>query len=242
MSGKTVVVTGGTRGIGAAIAQALQREGYRVASVYARNEAAAQAFHADSGIQVYRWDVGSYEACAEGVARIEAELGPVEVLVNNAGITRDGMFHKMTAEQWRAVTSTNLDSAFNMSRQVINGMRERGWGRIVCISSINAQKGQLGQVNYSATKAGLIGFSKALALENANKGVTVNVVCPGYIATDMVNAMDPQVVAQKILPQIPVGRLGTPDEIARCVAFLASDAAGFITGTTLSANGGQYLA
>ena len=239
---KVALVTGGTRGIGAAIATALQRDGYRVAAVYASNEAAAQAFQAASGIPVYRWDVADYAACADGVARVERELGPVEVLVNNAGITRDGMFHKMTPEQWRAVTGTNLDSAFNMSRQVINGMRDRGWGRIVCISSINAQKGQLGQANYAASKAGLIGFAKALALENASKGVTVNVVCPGYIATDMVNAMAPAVVAQKILPQIPVGRLGAPDEIGRCVSFLVSEQAGFITGATLSANGGQYLA
>ncbi len=239
---RVAIVTGGTRGIGAAIALGLQAAGYRVASVYADNDAAAQAFHEQSGIPVFRWDVSDYEACERGVAEVQAQLGPVEVLVNNAGITRDAMLHKMTLAQWQAVINTNLNSVFNMSRQVINGMRERNFGRIVNIASINAQKGQLGQTNYSAAKAGEIGFSKALALENANKGITVNVICPGYIATDMVKAMKPEVVSSMILPQIPVGRLGTPEEIARCVLFLVADEASFITGATLSANGGQYLA
>ena len=239
---RVAIVTGGTRGIGAAIALGLQAAGYRVASVYADNEAAAQAFHQQSGIPVFRWDVSDYAACEQGVAQVEAQLGPVDVLVNNAGITRDGMLHKMTLAQWQAVINTNLNSVFNMSRQVINGMRERNFGRIVNISSINAQKGQLGQTNYSAAKAGEIGFSKALALENASKGITVNVICPGYIATDMVKSMKPEVVSSMILPQIPVGRLGTPEEIARCVCFLVADEASFITGATISANGGQYLA
>ena len=239
---RVAIVTGGTRGIGAAIALGLQAAGYRVASVYADNETAALAFHEQSGIPVFRWDVSDYEACERGVAQVEAQLGPVEVLVNNAGITRDAMLHKMNLAQWQAVINTNLNSVFNMSRQVINGMRERGFGRIVNIASINAQKGQLGQTNYSAAKAGEIGFSKALALENASKGITVNVICPGYIATDMVKAMKPEVVSSMILPQIPVGRLGSPEEIARCVLFLVSDEASFITGATLSANGGQYLA
>ncbi len=238
---RTAIVTGGTRGIGAAIALGLQAAGYRVASVYADNELAAQAFHEQSGIPVFRWDVSDFEACERGVAEVQAQLGPVEVLVNNAGITRDAMLHKMTLAQWQAVINTNLNSVFNMSRQVITGMRERNFGRIVNIASINAQKGQLGQTNYSAAKAGEIGFSKALALENASKGITVNVICPGYIATDMVKAMKPEVVSSMILPQIPVGRLGTPEEIARCVLFLVSDEASFITGATLSANGGQYL-
>lgn len=239
---RVAIVTGGTRGIGAAIALGLQSAGYRVASVYADNETAALAFHEQSGIPVFRWDVSDYEACERGVAQVEAQLGPVEVLINNAGITRDAMLHKMSLAQWQAVINTNLNSVFNMSRQVINGMRERGFGRIVNIASINAQKGQLGQTNYSAAKAGELGFSKALALENASKGITVNVICPGYIATDMVKAMKPEVVSSMILPQIPVGRLGSPEEIARCVLFLVSDEASFITGATLSANGGQYLA
>ena len=239
---RVAIVTDGTRGIGAAIALGLQTAGYRVASVYADNELAAQAFHEQSGIPVFRWDVSDFEACERGVAEVQAQLGPVEVLVNNAGITRDAMLHKMTLAQWQAVINTNLNSVFNMSRQVIGGMRERNFGRIVNIASINAQKGQLGQTNYSAAKAGEIGFSKALALENASKGITVNVICPGYIATDMVKAMKPEVVSSMILPQIPVGRLGTPEEIARCVLFLVSDEASFITGATLSANGGQYLA
>jgi acetoacetyl-CoA reductase len=239
---RVAVVTGGTRGIGEAISIGLKEAGYTVAATYGGNDEAANAFKAATGIAVYKWDVADFEACKAGMARIEADLGPVDVLVNNAGITRDGMFHRMTAEQWHAVISTNLDSVFNMSRCVIEGMRERGFGRIISISSVNGQKGQIGQTNYSAAKAGLIGFTKALAQENAFKGITVNAVAPGYIATEMVKAVPEEVLKARILPQIPVGRLGEPEEIARCVAFLASDDAGFLTGSTLTANGGQYMA
>ncbi len=239
---KVALVTGGTRGIGAAISTALKAAGFSVAAGYAGNEAAASAFHEQAGIPVFKWDVGDFDACAAGVGRVEAALGPVEVLVNNAGITRDGFFHKMTRDQWRAVLGTNLDSLFNMTRPVIEGMRARGWGRIVVISSINGQKGQMGQVNYSAAKAGDIGFVKALAQESAGKGITVNAICPGYIGTEMVQAIDPDVLAKRILPQIPAGRLGLPEEVAQLVAYLASDHAAFITGSTLSINGGQYMA
>jgi acetoacetyl-CoA reductase len=239
---RVAVVTGGTRGIGAAVSKALKAAGYKVAASYAGNEEAAAKFKADTGIAVYKWDVSSYDACVEGLKKVEAELGPVEILVNNAGITKDGMFHKMTPDQWYAVINTNLNSLFNMTRPVWEGMRGRKFGRVICISSINGQKGQLGQVNYSAAKAGDIGFVKALAQEGARAGITVNAICPGYIATDMVKAMNPEVVAKSIVPLIPVGRLGEPEEIARCVLFLASDDAGFITGSTISANGGQYLA
>jgi acetoacetyl-CoA reductase len=239
---RVAVVTGGTRGIGAAISKALKAAGYNVAASYAGNDEAAQKFKGETGISVYKWDVSSYDACVEGLKKVEAELGPVEILVNNAGITKDGMFHKMTPDQWYAVINTNLNSLFNMTRPVWDGMRARKFGRVICISSINGQKGQLGQVNYSAAKAGDIGFVKALAQEGARAGITVNAVCPGYIATDMVKAMNPEVVAKSIVPLIPVGRLGEPEEIARCVLFLASDDAGFITGSTISANGGQYLA
>ena len=239
---RVAVVTGGTRGIGAAISKALQAAGYKVAATYAGNDEAAAKFKADTGVNVYKWDVGNYDACAAGLAQVEKDLGPVDVLVNNAGITKDGMFHKMTADQWYAVINTNLNSLFNMCRPVIEGMRARKFGRIINISSINGQKGQMGQTNYSAAKAGDIGFTKALAQENAKAGVTVNVICPGYIATEMVMAVPKDVLEKAILPQIPVGRLGQPEEIARCVVFLASDDAGFITGSTLSANGGQYLA
>ena len=239
---RVAVVSGGTRGIGAAVSRALAKAGYAVAATYHGNDEAAAKFHAETGVKVYKWDVSSYEACVAGLAKVAAELGPIDVLVNNAGITRDGMFHKMTLEQWRAVIETNLNSLFNMCRPVIEGMRERGFGRIVNISSINGQKGQMGQVNYSAAKAGDIGFTKALAQENAAKGITVNAICPGYIATEMVMAVPKDVVEKTILPQIPVRRLGEPDEIARCVLFLVSDDAGFITGSTLTANGGQYLA
>jgi acetoacetyl-CoA reductase len=239
---RVALVTGGTRGIGGAISRALKAEGYRVAANFAGNDAAADRFHAESGILVFKWDVSSFDACAAGIKRVEAKLGPIEVLVNNAGITRDAMFHKMTSEQWTAVINTNLNSLFNMCRPVIEGMRARGFGRIVTISSINAQKGQIGQANYSAAKAGELGFTKALALENASKGITVNAICPGYVATEMVQAMRQDVVEKHILPQIPVGRLGTPEEVARCVVFLVSDDAGFITGSTLSVNGAQYLA
>jgi acetoacetyl-CoA reductase len=239
---RVAVVTGGTRGIGAAISKGLKAAGYKVAASYAGNDEAAEKFKSDTGISVYKWDVSNYDACVGGLKKVEAELGPVEVLVNNAGITKDGMFHKMTPDQWYAVINTNLNSLFNMTHPVWDGMRERKFGRVICISSINGQKGQMGQVNYSAAKAGDIGFVKALAQEGARAGITVNAVCPGYIATDMVKAMSPDVVAKSILPFIPVGRLGEPEEIARCVAFLASDDAGFITGSTISANGGQYLA
>ena len=239
---RVAVVTGGTRGIGAAISKGLKAAGYKVAASYAGNDEAAEKFKADAGISVYKWDVSNYEACVDGLKKVEAELGPVEVLVNNAGITKDGMFHKMTPDQWYAVINTNLNSLFNMTRPVWEGMRERKFGRVICISSINGQKGQMGQVNYSAAKAGDIGFVKALAQEGARSGITVNAVCPGYIATEMVKAISPDVLAKSILPLIPVGRLGEPEEIARAVVFLASDDAGFITGSTLSANGGQYFA
>jgi acetoacetyl-CoA reductase len=238
---RVAVVTGGTRGIGAAIAKALKEAGYKVAASYAGNDEAANKFKSETGIPVYKWDVSSYDACAAGLKKVEADLGPVEVLVNNAGITRDGMFHKMSAEHWRAVIDTNLNSVFNMCRPVIEGMRERKFGRIICISSINGQKGQMGQSNYSAAKAGELGFIKALAQENARVGVTVNAICPGYIGTEMVQAMPQEVLEKRIIPQIPTGRLGTPEEIARCVVFLAADDSGFITGSTLTANGGQYM-
>ena len=239
---RVALVTGGTRGIGAAISVGLKDAGFRVAASYAGNDEAANAFKAETGILVYKWDVGDFDACQAGVRQVEADLGPVEVLVNNAGITRDVMFHRMEPGQWADVIRTNLDSLFNMTRPVIEGMRERKFGRIINISSINGQKGQMGQSNYSAAKAGLIGFTKALAQENAFKGITVNAVAPGYIGTEMVRAVPEDVLKSKILPQIPVGRLGEPEEIARCVTFLASDEAGFITGSTLTANGGQYMA
>jgi acetoacetyl-CoA reductase len=236
------VVTGGTRGIGAAIAKALKGAGYQVVSGYAGNDAAAEAFSQANNIPVRKWDVSSFEECSAHLAAIEKDLGPVEVLVNNAGITRDAMFHKMTLEQWQAVMGTNLNGLFNMTRPVWDGMRARGFGRIINISSINGQKGQMGQANYSAAKAGDIGFSKALALEGAKKGITVNTICPGYINTDMMATIPEEVMQKQILAHIPVGRLGEPEEIARCVVFLASDDAGFITGSTITANGGQYLA
>jgi acetoacetyl-CoA reductase len=239
---RVAVVTGGTRGIGAAISKALKGAGYAVAANFGGNEEAAQKFKAETGIPVYKWDVSSYEACAAGLKQIESEVGPIEVLVNNAGITRDAMFHRMKPEQWTAVINTNLNSLFNMCRPVIEGMRERKWGRIINISSINGQKGQMGQSNYSAAKAGEIGFTKALAQEAARSGITVNAICPGYINTEMVQAVPKEVLEKSIIPQIPIGRLGEPEEIARCVVFLASDEAGLITGSTLSANGGQFMA
>ena len=239
---KVAVVTGGTRGIGAAISKALAASGYSVAAVYHGNDAAAAKFKAETGVSVYKWDVASFEACSAGLAQVAKDLGPVEILVNNAGVTKDGMFHKMTPEQWYGVINTNLNSLFNMCRPVIEGMRERGFGRIVNISSINGQKGQMGQVNYSASKAGDIGFTKALAQENAAKGITVNVICPGYINTEMVQAVPKEVLEKSILPLIPLNRLGEPEEIARSVVFLAADEAGFITGSTLTVNGGQYHA
>jgi len=238
---RVALVTGGTRGIGAAIAKALKAAGYTVAAVYHGNDEAAQKFKAETGIAVFKWDVSSFEACAAGVKQVEAELGPIDVLVNNAGITRDAQLHRMTLEQWTAVINTNLGSLFNMTRQVIEGMRARKFGRIVNISSINGQKGQFGQTNYSAAKAGDIGFTKALAREGAKLGITVNAICPGYIATDMVKAMSQEVLEKNVLPEIPIGRLGEPEEIGRCVVFLASDDAGLITGSTLTANGGQYI-
>ncbi|MDQ2081241.1 acetoacetyl-CoA reductase [Xanthobacteraceae bacterium Astr-EGSB] len=239
--GRVAVVTGGTRGIGAAISKALKEAGCTVAASYAGNDEAAEAFKQDTGIAVYKWDVGSFDACAAGLAQVAAELGAVDILVNNAGITRDGMFHRMTPEQWNAVINTNLNSLFNMCRPVIEGMRARKFGRIINISSINGQKGQMGQANYSAAKAGEIGFTKALAQENARAGITVNAICPGYINTEMVQAVPKEVLEKSILPLIPVGRLGEPEDIARCVVFLASDAASFITGSTLTANGGQIM-
>jgi acetoacetyl-CoA reductase len=238
---RVAVVTGGTRGIGAAVAKGLKAAGYAVAVNYGGNDEAAQSFKAETGISVYKWDVSSYEACAEGLKQVAAEFGPVEVLVNNAGITRDSMFHRMKPEQWLAVLNTNLVSLFNMCRPVIEGMRERKFGRIINISSINGQKGQMGQTNYSAAKAGEIGFTKALALENARAGITVNAICPGYINTDMVKAMPKEALEKSVLPLIPIGRLGEPEEVARYVVFLAADESGLITGATLTANGGQYM-
>ena len=235
---RVALVTGGTRGIGAAISAALKEAGYKVAATYGGNDAAANAFKEETGIAVYKWDVGDFEACKAGTARVEADLGPVEVLVNNAGITRDGMLHRMTPESWRAVLATNLDSLFNMTRNVIEGMRARGYGRIVSISSINGQKGQMGQSNYSAAKAGLIGFTKAVAQENAFKGVTVNAVAPGYIGTEMVRAVPEEVLKAKILPLIPLGRLGEPEEVAYGVLYLASDESSFMTGAELVLDGG----
>lgn len=238
---RIAVVTGGTRGIGAAISKALKDAGRTVAATYHGNEEAAHKFMADTGIACFKFDVGDEAGVEAGVKQIVETLGPVDILVNNAGITRDGFLHKMSLEAWQAVIATNLTSCFLMSRAVIGGMRERSWGRIVNISSINGQKGQLGQTNYAAAKAGMIGFTKSLAQENAAKGITVNAVAPGYIATDMVAAMDKSVL-DKITAQIPAGRLGTPEEIANCVKFLSADEAGWITGSTLTVNGGQYFA
>ncbi len=237
---RLALVTGGTRGIGRAISIALRDSGHRVVANYHGNEEAAQRFAAETGIPVRRFDVADFEACREAVAAIEGEHGPIEILVNNAGITRDVTFHRMTPEQWNAVLRTNLDSMFNVTRQVIEGMRARGFGRIVNISSINGQKGQFGQTNYAAAKAGVLGFTKALALENAAKGITVNAIAPGYVATEMVMAVREE-VREKIIAQIPTGRLGEPAEVARCVLFLVSDEAGWITGSTITVNGGQYM-
>ncbi len=238
---KVALVTGGTRGIGRAISERLAKDGYKVAANYAGNDEAAARCAAELGIKVYRWDVGDYDACAEGVAAVTRDLGPIDILVNNAGITRDATLHRMTRQQWDDVIRVDLTSAFNLCRLTIEGMRDRNFGRIINISSINGQKGQVGQVNYSAAKAGLIGFTRALAQENARKGVTVNVVCPGYIDTEMVAAV-PAKVLEGIIATIPVGRLGTAVEIAACVSFLAGPDSGFITGATLTANGGQYIA
>lgn len=238
---KYAVVTGGTRGIGLSITEKLAADGYQVVALYHGNEEAAKACEEATGAKTYKVDVGNYSECEELIMQIENELGPIYLLVNNAGITKDGVFHKMSKDSWDAVIQTNLDSCFNMCRHVVPFMRERQSGRIVNISSINGQKGQFGQVNYSAAKAGMIGFTKALALESAAKGITVNTICPGYIATDMTSSMN-QDVLDMIIKQIPAGRMGKPEEIAELVAFLGSEAAAFITGATLSANGGQYMA
>ena len=240
MTARVAVVTGGTRGIGAAVARALDGEGYRVAAVYAGNDERAHAFRAETGIPVYKWDVSDFAACEAGVARVAADIGPVEVLINNAGITRDGTMHRMTHDMWQAVIDTNIGSCFNMARCVIDEMRERGFGRIVNIGSINGQAGQYGQVNYAAAKSGIHGFTKALAQEGAARGITVNAIAPGYIDTDMVAAV-PDRVLKRIVERIPVGRLGRAGEIARAVVFLVADDAGFITGSTLSINGGQHM-
>ena len=237
---RVAIVTGGSRGLGAAISIALKEAGYSVAANYAGNDEAAARFKDETGIPVYKWSVADYDACAAGIAQVEADLGPVEVLVNNAGITRDAPFHRMTREQWTDVMRTNLDGVFNMTHPLWNGMRERKFGRVITISSINGQKGQFAQANYSAAKAGDLGFTKALAQEGARAGITANAVCPGYIATEMVMAV-PEKVRESIIGQIPAGRLGEPEEIARCVAFLASDDAGFINGSTISANGAQFF-
>ncbi len=238
---RVALVTGGTRGIGAAISIALKNAGYSVAASYAGNVEAAEKFTAKTGIPTYKWSVADYDACAAGIAQVESDLGPIEVLVNNAGITRDAMFHKMTREAWNEVIDTNLNGVFNMTHPIWPGMRARKFGRVINISSINGQKGQMGQTNYSASKAGDLGLTKALAQEGAFVGITVNAVCPGYIGTEMVRAIPEKVLNERIIPQIPVGRLGEPEEIARCVVFLASDDAGFITGSTISANGGQFF-
>ncbi len=237
---RVAVVTGGTRGIGRAISEALHKGGYKVAAVYASDDEAARRCADETGIRCYKFDVSDHKSCEAGLRKIVADLGPVEVLVNNAGITRDAVLHRMTPEQWGAVIATNLTSCFNMCRLVIEGMRERNFGRIVNIGSINGQAGQYGQVNYAAAKSGIHGFTKALAQEGAGKGITVNAVAPGYIDTDMVRAVPPNVL-EKIVARIPVGRLGHADEIARTVLFLVSDESGFITGSTMSVNGGQHM-
>ena len=237
---RVAVVTGGTRGIGRAIAIALHEAGYKVAANYAGDDAAAERFQGETGIPVFKFNVGDFHECARGVAEVEAELGPVEVLVNNAGITRDTTMHRMSFEHWNAVIQTNLSSCFNMSKAVIEGMRERKFGRIVNVGSINGQAGQYGQVNYAAAKSGIHGFTKALAQEGAARGITVNAVAPGYVDTDMVRAV-PADVLEKIVARIPVGRLGKAEDIARTVLFLVADDADFITGSTLSVNGGQHM-
>jgi len=237
---RVAVVTGGTRGIGRAISVALANAGYRVAATYAGNDAAAHQLNGETGIPVFKFDVADFQSCADGVKAIEEVLGPVEILVNNAGITRDSTMHRMSFEQWNAVIQTNLTSCFNMSRQVIEGMRGRGFGRIVNIGSINGQAGQYGQVNYAAAKSGIHGFTKALAQEGAARGITVNAVAPGYVDTEMVRAV-PADVLEKIIARIPVGRLGKAEDIARTVLFLVADDADFITGSTLSVNGGQHM-
>ena len=238
---RVALVTGGTRGIGHAISVALKDAGYTVGANYGGNDEAAKKFEQETGIKTFKFDVSDAGSVKSGIEQVENDLGPIDVLVNNAGITRDSTLHKMKPEQWDEVINTNLNSVFYCTAYVINGMRDRGFGRIITISSINGQKGQMGQANYAAAKAGVIGFTKSLAQENARKGITANVVAPGYIDTEMVQKV-PQDVREKIIGQIPVNRLGEPEEIARCVTFLADDQAGFITGSTLSANGGQYMA
>ena len=238
---KTVLVTGGTRGIGRAISETMVKKGYKVAANYAGNDAAAQECAEAIGVKVYKFDVGDYDAVTAGRAAIEADLGPIDIVINNAGITRDAPFHKMTKDQWQQVIDVDLTSAFNVTRQVWDGMRERGWGRVINISSINGQKGQFTQANYSAAKAGLIGFTKALAYEGAKKGITSNCVAPGYIDTEMLAAVKPEVL-EGIIATIPVGRLGKAEEIASMCAYLASDEAAFINGATMTVNGAQYIA
>jgi len=237
---RIALVTGGSRGIGASISKTLQAQGYTVAATYAGNDDAAAKFTEETGIKTYKWNVGDYESSQAGIAQVEADLGPIDVVVANAGITRDAPFHKMTPEQWQQVIDTNLTGVFNTVHPIWPGMRERGFGRVIVISSINGQKGQFGQVNYAATKAGDLGIVKSLAQEGAAKGITANAICPGYIATEMVMAV-PEKVREKIIAGIPAGRLGEPEEIARCVAFLASDDASFINGSTISANGAQFV-
>ncbi|MEO3434108.1 acetoacetyl-CoA reductase [Inquilinus sp. CAU 1745] len=237
---RTALVTGGTRGIGEAVCVALKEAGYTVAANYGGNDERAREFTQRTGIPAYKWDVSDFDACQEGVRKVEADLGPVEVVVNNAGITRDGTMHRMNAKSWQEVIDTNLGSCFNMCRVVIDGMRDRNFGRIVNIGSINGQAGQYGQVNYAAAKSGIHGFTKALAQEGAAKGITVNAIAPGYIDTDMVRAV-PKEVLEKIVARVPVGRLGQASEIARGVVFLVADEAGFVTGSTLSINGGQHM-
>ena len=237
---RVALVTGGTRGIGAAISIKLKESGYKVAAIYAGNDEVATKFSKENKIAVFKWSIANYEECIAGIKSVEDELGEIDILVNNAGITRDGMFHKMSQEQWRDVININLNGLFNMTHPLWDKMRARGFGRIVNISSINGQKGQLGQANYSAAKAGELGFTKSLALEGARKGITVNAICPGYINTDMVKAMSEKAI-EATESQIPVGHLGEPDDIARCVKFLVADESNFITGSTISANGGHYL-
>ena len=237
---RVALVTGGTRGIGAAISIKLKESGYKVAAIYAGNDEVATKFSKENKIAVFKWSIANYEECIAGIKTVEDELGEIDILVNNAGITRDGMFHKMSQEQWRDVINVNLNGLFNMTHPLWDKMRARGFGRIVNISSINGQKGQLGQANYSAAKAGELGFTKSLALEGARKGITVNAICPGYINTDMVKAMSEKAI-EATESQIPVGHLGEPDDIARCVKFLVADESNFITGSTISANGGHYL-
>ncbi|MBM3502557.1 MAG: acetoacetyl-CoA reductase [Alphaproteobacteria bacterium] len=237
---RVALVTGGTRGIGRAIAERLKAAGHKVAANYARDHAAAQTFQRETGIPAYSWDVADHAACEAGIAKVVADLGPIEILINNAGITRDATMHKMSVEGWRDVVDTNLTSCFNMCRQVIDSMRQRGFGRIVNVGSINGQAGQYGQVNYAAAKSGIHGFTKALAQEGAAKGITVNAIAPGYVDTDMVRAVPPAVL-EKIIARIPVGRLGRAEDIARTVLFLVADDADFITGSTISVNGGQHM-